>query len=143
MTNGVRTAVPALLVGLSVAASAALGQTQNSEVHQSTSPPPNARFEIVQSELAAKWTFRLDRFTGHVWQLVKTKTDDDAWEAMKVVDLPPIVNPTMPRFQIFESGIAAKFTFLIDTLSGQTWTLTALRNKSGSAGETVWAPFEQ
>ena len=32
-----------------------------SDIHQHTVAPSNARFEIVQSELAAKWTFRLDR----------------------------------------------------------------------------------
>ena len=44
-----------------------------SDVHQQTVAPINARFEIVQSELAAKWTFRLDRFTGRIAQLVQTR----------------------------------------------------------------------
>ncbi len=42
---------------------------QTSDIHQQTTTPVGARFEIVQSELAAKWTFRLDRFTGRVSQL--------------------------------------------------------------------------
>jgi hypothetical protein len=118
MTTGVRAAATALLVWLLVTVGA-FAQTENTDVHQSTSSPPNARFEIVQSEIAAKWSFRLDRFAGPAWQLVKTKDGDDPWEPMRVVGLPAIVNPSSPRFQIFASGIAAKFTFLIDTMSGQ------------------------
>ena len=34
--------------------------------HQYTSLPSAARFEILQSSLAAKWTFRLDRYYGRV-----------------------------------------------------------------------------
>ncbi len=69
---------------------------QLSEAHQHTTPPPGARFEVIQSELAAKWTFRLDRFTGHVAQLVKTKDDDNAWEEMPVIDLPSVTAPSRP-----------------------------------------------
>jgi hypothetical protein len=142
MKHGVGTVATAVLVGISLTAGA-FAQSEITDVHQLTSAIPGARFEIIQSELAAKWTFRLDRFSGHVWQLVKTKDDDDAWEAMRIVGLPVIANPSTPRFQIFSSGIAVKFTFLIDTVSGQTWTLTTLTNKGRPAGETLWEPFEQ
>jgi hypothetical protein len=94
---------------------------QTSDIHQHTTPPAGARFEIVQSELAAKWTFRLDRFTGHVAQLVKTDDDDNTWAEMTVLNLPPVKAPLHPRFQLFVSGLAAKFTFLIDTETGTTW----------------------
>jgi hypothetical protein len=110
--------------------------------HQSTTLPTNARFEIVQSEVAAKWTFRLDRYTGRVWQLVQTRTNANAWEAMTVLGLPPQVTPAAPRFQIFTSGIAAKYTLLIDNQSGQTWVLAALVNKDGSQGGSIWEPFD-
>src|SRR5438094_879805 len=98
-----------------------------SNVHQHSEAPQNARFEIVQSEIAAKWTFRLDRFTGHVAQLVGTE-NDRAWKEMEVEELetlPPALGralgqtaPTRPRFQIFTSGLAAMHTFLIDTDTG-------------------------
>jgi hypothetical protein len=131
----------AMIIALSIG-DFALGQSDIHDSHQATLPPENARFEIIQSELAAKFTFRLDRFTGHVWQLVSTLGGGDAWEPTKVLSLPSISSPTTPRFQIFESGIAAKFSFLIDTSTGQTWTFTTVRNKDGSA-ETLWVPFEQ
>jgi hypothetical protein len=55
--------------------------------HQQTSSVPGARFEVLQSTLAAKWTFRLDRYTGRVWHLVRTNDDDNVWEEMPVMDL--------------------------------------------------------
>ena len=37
---------------------------QSTSAHQSTTQPTDGRFEIVQSPIAAKWTFRLDRTEG-------------------------------------------------------------------------------
>ena len=79
----------AVLVGL-LSGGAPMGQPENSDVHQSTVLPSNAQFEVVQSELAAKWTFLLDRFTGHVWQLVGTADNGNAWESVRVIGLPEI-----------------------------------------------------
>ncbi len=117
---------------------------QNSDIHQQTTTPVGARFEIIQSELSAKWTFRLDRFTGHISQLVKTKDDDDSWEEITVISLPAASAPFHPRFQIFASGIAARFTFLIDTESGKTWVLVGAKRKSQDGTEydySYWSPF--
>jgi hypothetical protein len=119
---------------------------QISDLHQMTTSPPNARFQIVQSELAAKWTFRLDRFTGQVDQLVLTKQGDNAWESMPVQDLPAVLPSAKARFQLFTSGIAAKHTFLLDTETGKTWTLTkAVRKQDGVPDEeySVWQPFSE
>jgi len=69
------------------ALSGSLLAQQNSDIHQQTTAPVGARFEIVQSELAAKWTFRLDRFTGQVSQLVNATGGGVAWEVMGIVGL--------------------------------------------------------
>lgn len=117
---------------------------QPSDVHQQTTTPPNARFEIVQSELAAKWTFRLDRFTGRVAQLVKTKDDDNAWEETEVIGLPPIAAPSRPRFQLFTSGLAARYTFLIDTDTGKSWVVVSVKARRFDGTEydvNRWVPF--
>lgn len=55
-------------------------QSDINNSHQKTSTPPDARYDVIQSQLAAKWTFRLDRFTGRVWQLVKTQNDENTWD---------------------------------------------------------------
>ena len=117
-----------------------------SDIHQHSTTPPNARFEIVQSELAAKWTFRLDRFTGHVAQLVTTKDDGKAWEEMEVTSLPILQSETRPRFEIFTSGLAAKHTFLIDGDTGKTWELATGKRTESDGTEyeiNLWQPFEE
>ena len=119
---------------------------QTSDIHQHTTPPVGARFEIVQSELAAKWTFRLDRFTGHVAQLVKTEDDDNTWEEMTVLNLPPVTAPLHPRFQLFMSGLAARYTFLIDTETGKTWVVVTGKKKRADGTEyevNSWQPFAE
>ena len=115
-------------------------------IHQHTTTPSTARYEIVQSELAAKLTFRLDRITGYVRQLVRTKEDNNAWEATRVIDLPSISAPLRPRFQIFTSGIAGRHTFLIDTDTGKTWVVVSVKSKNLDGtehDEVVWQPFEE
>lgn len=97
----------------------------NAATHQMTTLPSDARYEIVQSPLAAKWTFRLDRYTGQVYQFVKMENNElfVVWEAMPVEGLYDIPEPNRPRFVIFSSGIAARHTFLMDSDTGQTWML--------------------
>ncbi len=133
--------VSLLLLALSESGSA----QQLSDIHQHTTSPPSARFEI-QSELAARWTFRLDRFTGHVAQLVKTSEDDNSWENMPVADLPAVTAPLRPRFQLFASGVAAKYTFLIDADTGKTWVLVTGKGKRPDGTEyefNSWQAFAE
>lgn len=119
-----------------------------SNAHQTTMPPSDARFEIVQSQLAAKWTFRLDRYTGRVYQLVKTRDDGNVWESMPVEGIADISKSNRPRFVIFTSGLAARHTFLMDSNTGQTWKLGTITYPSSDSGGdpleiTGWWKFEQ
>jgi hypothetical protein len=123
--------------------SAGISAQEPADTHQHTTPPSDARFEVIQSELAAKWTFRLDRFTGHIDQLVKSSDGGSMWEAMLIVGLPP-VESTHARFQLFTSGLAAKFTFLIDTTTGKTWELASSKTKLPDGTESedlIWQRF--
>ncbi len=118
----------------------------NVRSHQLTSTPAGARYEVLQSTLAAKWTFRLDRFTGRVWQLVKTADDDNTWEEMQVYERPGTQNPTRARFQLFTSGLAARHTFLIDGDTGKTWVVVVGKRKDKDGNEfeiNSWQPFAQ
>ncbi|MBL8339516.1 MAG: hypothetical protein JNM97_22310 [Rhodoferax sp.] len=112
--------------------------------HQQTTPAPGARYEVLQSQLAARWTFKLDRFAGRVWQLVRTADDDSSWEEMSIFDALKVPTPTRPRFQLFSSGLAARHTFLLDADTGKTWRLTTIKRK-GRDGEDVehhvWESF--
>lgn len=118
-------------------AAPAFGQIpEPTPIHSSTAGPAGARYEIVQSTLAVRWTFRLDRFTGSVAQLVQSSQGDLRWDRMLVIDLSPIQAPGKPRFQIFLSGIAARNTYLLDTDTGRTWQLVKAKDET-----MVWEPF--
>lgn len=112
-----------------------LAQVDQSAVQ--TTAPANSRFEIVQSELAARWTFRLDKRCGNVAQLTSTKNESVAWENMLVLGLPPCIPAGKMRFQIFTSGLAARHTFLIDTETGQSWVLVSSNDLN------FWKLFEE
>jgi hypothetical protein len=117
---------------------------QTSDVHQQTTAPAGARFEIVQSELAAKWTFRLDRFTGQISQLVTAAGGGAAWENMIIFSPPSTTGTPHVKFQIFTSGIAARHTFLIDVETGKTWVISSEKttDKEGHEQEySAWEPF--
>ncbi|MBI4650581.1 hypothetical protein HY745_04700 [Candidatus Desantisbacteria bacterium] len=114
--------------------------------HQQTSSVPGARYEIVQSPLAAKWTFHLDGNTSRVWHLVKTKNEDVTWELMTIYEAPKIDSPVNARFQIFTSGLAARHTFLLDTETGMTWQIVSQKKKNEDGSEcevSAWQPFER
>ena len=114
-------------------------------LHQQTSPVAGARFEMLQSTLVARLTFRLDRFAGRVWQLVRTKDDDNVWEETPVVDLK--IQPSgRARFQLFTSGLAARHTFLLDGDTGKTWQVVTAKRKRSDGTEyeyQTWQPFAE
>jgi hypothetical protein len=114
--------------------------------HQLTTSPPSARYELMQSTLAARWTFRLDRYTGRVWQLARSKDDENVWEEMRVFERPTVQAPTRPRFQLFTSGLAARHTFLLDGDTGKTWLVVTGKRKENDGTETeynAWQPFAE
>jgi len=115
-----------------------------SKLHQTTAACSDSRFEIVQSQLAARWTFRLDRFTGEVMQLLLNAEQENVWAKVPVQDMPKIKPGNVPRFQIFTSGLAARHTFLLDTLTGKTWTLIfgSIPTKDGETEAIIFRPFQ-
>lgn len=117
-----------LTAGLFVLVSVARAGAQDAPVqHVLSSQPPGARYEIVQSTLAARWTFLLDRYSGTVhlmtvdndknatWTVVPRAASDRTREAQIAIG--------EPRYQIFLSGLVARDTFLIDSMTGDTWVL--------------------
>jgi hypothetical protein len=92
---------------------------------QQTAPPQEARYEIIQSSFIAKMTLRLDRYNGGVDQLVSRVDSTIGWQ-----QIPRRTHPYLdtrivgrPNYQIFTSGIAARYTFLINVTTGATWEL--------------------
>jgi hypothetical protein len=89
----------------------------------STTLGSTARYEIVQSELAVRYTFRVDRVCGNVSQLVQTADDDLTWQIVEVVGKPACAADGRARYQLFSSGLAARNTFLMNTDTGATWQM--------------------
>lgn len=132
-----------LFLALLYTASALAG---DDPVHERSSPPPGARYEIVQSPMLAGLTFRLDRFFGHIAQLVTDKDGGLGWESTPVRGLRALDgNPATarPRFQIFMSGQLARHTLLVDVVSGQSWIFTSITDQDGKQIGRRWEPLAE
>lgn len=118
----------------------AVAQQEPTPIHVTSAVPANSRYEIVQSTLAAKFTFRLDKQTGAVCQIVKSSAGGLVWDPMQVVGL-----PTAPasgvHYEIFISGLASKFIFLMNLDSGRTWQLTGHTNPITNEETEFWLPI--
>ncbi len=112
-------------------------QDRHVEATRQTEAEKDSRFQIIQSDLAVRLTFRLDRYTGTVHQLVKDREGNSAWQLMETDKAPTFKVPFHPRFQIFLSGLAARFTFLLDNDSGQTWQLVQATTTSADGSKSV------
>ena len=125
----------------SAASSLVYAQQENTPPHAATTIPPSARYEIIQSQLAAKWTFKLDRVCGNIAQLAQDKNENLIWENMLVIDLPKCSADGKVRYQAFTSGLAAKHTFLMNLDTGKTWAIT--RFGANENEYTAWRPFKE
>lgn len=105
--------------------------TGSATANSATTTPLNSRYEIVSSTLALKHTYRLDRFCGHVSQLVKQENGDFTWQLMTTIGLPKC-QIDKPRYQIFTSGLAVRHTYLINTDTGKTWQVMTFKHSNGN-----------
>ncbi len=128
-----------ILIGLTAASIATFAQTKNTNIHTTTTLGTQSRFEIVQSTLAARWTFRVDKVCGYVHQLVTTANDGLTWESTTIHKLPKCNNDGKIRYQLFMSGISAKHTYLVNTELGMTWQLMTEKESNS----TAWYPFDE
>jgi hypothetical protein len=116
---------------------AARGQSEFVQ-HQSTGVPSSSRYEIVQSSLVVRFTFRVDRYLGAVDQLVMTEDSALTWQPM-VRHRHPNGEPrraSQVNYQLFLSGIAVRHTYLMNLNNGATWQLVMAADS-----ELVWSPL--
>ena len=86
----------------------------------------NGRYEIVQSEIARKLTFKLDKYTGKVYQYVKTSSDSNpySWQPVYWIGCSDEKEiPTKINYQLFLGGTAVSDCFLLNINTGKTWLL--------------------
>ena len=131
-----------LFIAITSMTSVTIAQTRDVNIHTSTTVGNQSRYEIVQSTLAARLTFRLDKFCGNIGQLVTTKTDGVTWEQMLVVGLPKCQSDGKIRYQLFTSGIAARHTYLLNTENGKSWQIRTIKDPQGNES-SAWFLFEE
>ena len=103
-------------------ASKALAEETNR--HQFSNAPDTSRFEIIQSELAAKITLKIDKYTGRVYQLVQG-TKGLSWPLIASEKHPDDKILEKVNYQVFTSDLAVRMTYLINVNTGASWQLAA------------------
>jgi len=95
---------------------------KNQETSFKTTSP---RYQIVQSSLAARGTYKIDTYEGKVYQLVLDGNNNETWQLLKRIGNNSNDNQIngQQNYQIFLSTLAMKFTYLINVNTGATWQL--------------------
>jgi len=103
-------------------------------VPSASAPALGARYEVIQSPINIRDTFRFDRWTGLTDILVGKDDAALVWHQVNHEDVTP-VSATGPRFQLTLSAVAAKGAYLLDTTTGRTWILL------GNDAALAWRPI--
>ena len=116
----------------------ALGVVCQDAPSVSTSTLDGARFEVVQSPLDQRVTFRLDKYTGVIDRLGTCPKDDGygsklCWKEMIVLEPSKGVSTGRPRYQIIING-PLKLTMLLQIDTGRMWQF-------GIDPQERWFPF--
>ncbi|XOV91646.1 MAG: hypothetical protein ACFHWX_15710 [Bacteroidota bacterium] len=108
-------------------------------IHQSTHPRSDSRFEIIQSSIMARLTFKIDKFNGDVFQLVESSDSGLFWEEMDKEKhfLKDIMIPDQVNYQLFISGLLTRITLLMNLNTGATWQLV----EDPDTGFVLWQPI--
>lgn len=81
------------------------------------------RYEIVQSPFLRKCLFKLDKYTGKVYQYVIGSDNEGIWKSLIILDKKEPDNKNRINFQLFFGGIAAADVFLLNIYTGDTYNL--------------------
>lgn len=102
-----------------------VAKSQANQTH-STNSNEGSRFMIVQSPIAVRLTFKLDTYTGDVYQMVIDANGKNLWQHVdrNFTSLPDTRLPETKNYDLFVSTLGMRYTFLINTNSGATWQLT-------------------
>ncbi len=115
-----------------------LSKAQETYHHQFSTAPETSRFQIVQSELGARLTFNIDKYTGSVFLLVEG-SEGFAWQLLEAEEqTSDETKPDQVNYQLFTSGLGVKMTFLINVNTGITWQLA----KNSETGHYFWNAIE-
>lgn len=126
------------LAGIAASAASPVRAQGTFARHERSAAPAEARYEVVQSALVARSTYRVDKALGQVDQLVMREDSTLRWQPIPRRSHPagdPRV-AARPNYQLFMSGIANRHTFLINTNNGATWQLVLTKEET-----LAWDPL--
>lgn len=110
------------------------GFAQESNRNQVSTAPDSVQYELIQSELGARYTFKVDKFNGYIFQLVQGE-EDLTWQKIELVDIFQDKDSLdRVNYQLFVSGLGARYIFLLNVNTGMTWQLT----EDLDSGELFW-----
>ena len=106
--------------------------------HERTLAPADARYEFVQSALGARFSFRVDKVTGRVDQIVMREDSTLTWQRIPRLEHPSgdTQVPGRVNYQMFISGIGNRHTYLLNVNNGATWQLVITKDEM-----LVWEPI--
>lgn len=106
--------------------------------HAVSSEATGGRYEIIQSPLVRRCTFRIDKYTGWVDQLVGTTDNNFSWQHVPTLTYDGDDSPkTKINYVLFMGGHMAKDCFLMNINNGYTWVLTSYEDKN-----LAFCPFD-
>jgi hypothetical protein len=129
----------AWLVAAVIALPSASASAQRDAVqHERSSAPDESRYQLVQSTLVARATYRIDKVLGRVDQIVMREDSTITWQRMPRLEHPSGDPQVASRvnYQLFLSGIANRHTFLMNLHNGATWQLVMTKEET-----LVWEPI--
>ena len=110
-----------LIIVFALSLSNAFAQARHGAVRTSVD---NGRYEIVQSEMARRLIFMLDKYTGDVYQNLLSSKDEMVWRKLgKVGSSNDIAPKTQINYQLFMGGFSVKDILLLNINTGETWYL--------------------
>jgi len=114
------------------------GWAQETVNHQYSSAPESSRFQVVQSDHGARFTFNIDKYTGSVFLLVKGESGL-TWQLIDSEKQPHDETiPNQVNYQLFTSALGIRYTFLINVNTGITWELV----EDKKANVYWWSPLK-
>lgn len=108
--------------------------------HEATLLPTDARYAFVQSHIAVSGTYKLDRYTGDVYQLIEKSDGNLAWDKLFRLAHPDDKGQKegVANYQLFLSGIQMRLTFLMNVRSGAMWEIL----EDPKTNQVYWSPIK-
>ncbi|MEA3523223.1 MAG: hypothetical protein U9R50_09610 [Campylobacterota bacterium] len=98
--------------------------SRESHRNQITTVPDISRYSIIQSELSADMTFRLDKYTGIVSRMLEGNKGTFWLKLKREKHANDIQSKNSVNYQIFASGLNIQMIYLLNVHTGVTWELS-------------------